>query len=80
MNCEVKRLTLPNGAPAPKNGGSLSPPAPLSCGAPLRRAGRGHARAASHRFFAMDAGNPCCPASDAAFREVSDHNGEDSAL
>ena len=38
--------TLPpaRGAPAPKNWGSLSPPAPLSCGAPLRQARAGHAR------------------------------------
>ena len=69
VNCEVKRLTLSDGAPASKNPGSLSPPAPLSCGAPLRRAKRGHRCAASLRFVAPDAGNPCCPTSDAAFRE-----------
>ena len=44
MNCEVKRLTLPDGAPAPKKRGSLSPPTHLSCGAPLRRARGEHAR------------------------------------
>ena len=64
----VRRLTLDGDAPASKKGGSLPPPAPLSCGAPLRRA-RGDTRgAASLSFSAADAGNPCCPASDAAFR------------
>ena len=51
MNCEVKRLILPDGAPAPKKGGSLSPPAPLSCGAPLRRAGGGPARQSLASLF-----------------------------
>ena len=36
------------GAPAPKNRGSLPPPAPLSCGAPPRRARRGQREAAPH--------------------------------
>ena len=43
VNCEVKRLTLPDAALAVKKGGSLPPPSPLSCGAPARRARRGHA-------------------------------------
>ena len=44
VNCEVKRLTRPDAAPAVKNGGSLPPPTPLPCGAPTRRARGGHAR------------------------------------
>ena len=62
-------FALPRAAPAAQKGGSLSPPAPLSRGAPLRQA-RGDARgAASLRFVAADAGNPCRSASGAAFRE-----------
>ena len=37
-------FALLRGAPAAKMGGALSPPAPLPCGAPLRRAGGGPAR------------------------------------
>ena len=37
----LSTFALPRGAPAPKKRGSLSPPAALPCGAPLRRAGRG---------------------------------------
>ena len=44
-------FTLPGGAPAPKKGGSLPPPAPLSCGAPTRRAGGGHARRSLASLF-----------------------------
>ena len=40
----VDHLTLSDGASALKKGGSLSPPARLSCGAPPRRARGGHAR------------------------------------
>ena len=40
----VHHLPLPGGAPAPKKWGSLSPPAPLQYGAPLRRAGGTPAR------------------------------------
>ena len=44
VNCKVKRLPPPGAAPAVKKGGSLPPPAPLSCVAPSRRARWGHAR------------------------------------
>ena len=40
----VGHLPLPGGAPAPKNPGSLPPPAPLPCATPPRHAGGGHAR------------------------------------
>jgi len=65
----VAHLTFPRGVSAAKTWGSLSPPAPLSCGAPLRWS-RGDPRgAASLRFPAADAGNPSYPAPDAAFRD-----------
>ena len=51
MNCEVKRLTLPDAAPGTKKPGSLSPPAALPCGAPLRWAGRGRARQSLASLF-----------------------------
>ena len=41
----------PRGAPAAKKGGALSPPAPLSHGTPLRRAGGGHARRSLASLF-----------------------------
>ena len=44
VNFGVHHLSLPGGAPAPKNGGSLPPLSPLSCGAPPRRARGGRAR------------------------------------
>ena len=44
-------FALPRAAPAEKNGGSLSPPAPLLCGAPLRRARGGHARCSLASLF-----------------------------
>ena len=68
VSCEVKRLTLPDAALAVKIPGSLSPPAALSCGAPVHQARRGHRCTASLRFVASDARNPCCPTSYAAFR------------
>ena len=40
----VDHSTCSDGASALKKGGSLSPPAALSCGAPLGRAGGGLAR------------------------------------
>ena len=51
----VHHLPLPGGAPAPKKWGSLSPPASLSCGAPLRRARARHARR-SLAFLVCSAG------------------------
>lgn len=36
VNCEAKRLTFSGAALAVKKRGSLPPPFPLSCGAPLR--------------------------------------------
>ena len=44
-------FALPRAAPAAKKVGSLSPPAPLSCGAPLRRARGGHARRSLASLF-----------------------------
>ena len=63
-----------------KKGGSLSPPAPLSCGAPLRRAGGGPARRSLASLVASDAGNPCRPASVRRFGKIPNHTGEGSAL
>ena len=64
----MNNLPLPRGASAVKNAGSLPPLAPLSCGAPPRRARGDGQGTASFRFVASDAGNPCCHASDAVFR------------
>ena len=66
----LSTFALPRGAPAPEIGGSLSPPAALPCGAPLRRAGRG-TREAKPRIAVSqpDAGNPFRSASCAAFRK-----------
>ena len=44
VSFSLSPFTLPGGAPAPKTRGSLPPLSPLSCGAPPRRAGGGHAR------------------------------------
>ena len=68
MNKGLNNLPLPCGASAAETWGSLPPPAPLSCGALPRRA-RGDTRgAASLRFIATDAGNPCQPFSNKAFQ------------
>ena len=44
-------FALPRAAPAAKKGGALSPPAPLSCGAPLRQARGGPARRSLASLF-----------------------------
>ena len=51
MSFCLSPFTLPGGAPAVKKGGSLPPPAPLSCGAPARRAGGGRARRSLASLF-----------------------------
>ena len=63
-------FVLPRGAPAAKKGGSLSPPAPLSCGAPLRQASGDTRGATSLRFSAADAENPVVSRLMRRFREV----------
>ena len=80
MNCEVKRLTIPGGAPAPKKRGSLSPPAPLSCGAPFRRA-RGTREAQPRVAFSQRTREMLViPRPVQRFGKVSNHNGESFSL
>ena len=81
MNCEVKRLTLSDGAPAVKKGGSLSPPAPLSCGAPARRAREGRREAQPRISYSHQTREiPVVPRLMRRFGKVPNHNGEGSAL
>ena len=74
-------FTLPGGAPAAKKGGSLPPPAPLSCGAPPRGA-RGGTREAQPRFAYPQRMREIrvVPRPMRRFVKVSNHNGEGSAL
>ena len=51
VSFSLSPFTLPRAAPAAKKGGSLSPPAPLSCGAPLRPGEGGHARRSLASLF-----------------------------
>ena len=51
MSGPLSTFTLAGGVPAPKKVGSLSPPASLPYGAPLRRAGGGPARRSLASLF-----------------------------
>ena len=77
----VAHLSLPGGAPAPKKTGSLSPPSPLPCGAPLCRA-RGGTREVQPRFAFPQRTREIrvIPRLMGRSGEVLNHNGEDSAL
>ena len=80
MNCEVKRLTLPDGAPAVKNPGSLSPPTPSR--AARRHSGRG-ADTIAQPCFALPHWTRevhVVPRLMRRFAKVSDHDGENTAL
>ena len=64
-----------------RKGGSLSPPAPLSCGAPLRRARGGRARRSLASPFRRRRGKSVLSGVRCAVSQKSPHhNGEGSAL
>ena len=68
VNCEVKRLTLSDGASAPKNRGRSHHQQPSRAARRCAKRGGDTRGAASLPLSAADAGNPCCPTSGAAFQ------------
>ena len=73
----VAHLPLPGAVSAAKMRGSLSPPAPLSCGAPLRRARRGTREAQPRFAFPQRTREiPLIPRLMRRFGKVSNHDGE----
>ncbi len=77
----LSTFTLPGGVPAPKKVGSLSPPAPLPYGAPLRRATGGTREAQRRTAFSQRTPEiRVVPRLMPSFGEAFDHNGEGSAL
>ena len=75
MSFSLSPFTLPRAAPAAKKGGSLSPPAPLSCGA-AAPGGRG-TREAHPRFAFSQRTRKICvvPRLMRRFGKVSNHKG-----